>query len=355
MICTSMSRWLLPCVCLLAVCAAPAMAQDQSWKVEGNLQGEPKDTSGFEISEDVSGIACDERAAMPRLCLVADDETQGAQIVIRHEGRLVVGDYIRLSTSQHDGDPLELDAEAVAFEDGHFYVTGSHGRPRHHDNPKKDEESNAKAAATRQIFRITLPASAVDMTTGKLGTAARITPSSLTNILQSQGELASSYDQALEDGGLTIEGLAVRDRRLYVGMRGPVIGTDAVVLSVAASAVFDDAPAQPTLHKLSLQTDAAGQARGVRDIVRFGEGFLVLAGPVQDPPKKTGIRPGDYSIYLWDGKESVTRRTDLPVIKKKTKPEALLPLDSDADRVRVLVMFDGPNNGEPQQFEVKLR
>ena len=352
------SAWvgrLLVGLVLLAACGLPATAQDSTWRVEGKLLGEAEG-AGFEKSEDVSGIACDSAPALPRLCLLVDDETQGAQIVLLKEGELLAGDFIPLTKAQHGGKPLELDAEAVAFDNGAFYVAGSHGRARHESNSAKEAKNDAKAAATRQIFRITLPASAVDMTTGRLIGPPGITPSTaLADILRGQPELSQAYDKALEDNGLTIEGLAVRDQRLYLGMRGPVIGSDAAVLSVAVSAVFDGQPAQPRLYKLALGTDTAGRPRGIRDLAATGAGFLVLAGPVNDPEDDTAIRPGDYAIYLWDGENPPDRRLDLNTYGRKAKPEALLPLDGDAGRVRVLLMFDGPKEGAPRALDVSLR
>lgn len=351
-------RWLPVCLCLLAVPILTAQAKDPppSWKVDGKLRGEADGASDFKKSKDVSGIACDRSSGFPRLCLVADDETQGAQIVILKDGELVAGDFIKLTDAQHDAKPHELDAEGVAFESGSFYVVGSHGRPRHNDDPKEEAASNAKAQATRQIFRVTLDASSVDMKSGKLVSQPAIKPSrDLAGILRGQPDLSSSYDRALEDNGLTIEGIAVRDGRLYVGMRGPVLGTNAAVLSVPLFAVFDGQQAPLRLHKIPLEKDTLGKPRGVRDITRHANGFLVLAGPVNDPPKKRKIQPNDYSIYVWDGESGLKRARDVPAYGKKVKPEALLSLDGDAQRVRVLLLFDGPEEGAPRPLEVKLK
>ena len=63
-------------------------------------------------SPDASGIACDRSSGFPRLCLVADDETQGAQIVILKDEKLVAGDFIKLTNAQHDGKPLESTRKA---------------------------------------------------------------------------------------------------------------------------------------------------------------------------------------------------------------------------------------------------
>ena len=105
---------------------------------------------------------------MPRLCLVVDDETQGAQVVILQQGMLVAGDTIPLIDDAYDGKPLELDAEGVAYADGFFYVTGSHGRARHEDDDTKEARNAAKAAASRKVFRIGISADDVDPATGAL-------------------------------------------------------------------------------------------------------------------------------------------------------------------------------------------
>jgi hypothetical protein len=354
---TFMIGRLFVCVYFLAASLTSAAAQSAlSWKVEGKLRGEPKGASDFKKSKDVSGIACDNATGSPRLCLVVDDETQGAQIVLLTEGELRVGEYIPLTNAQFDDKPLELDAEGVAFDGSHFYVTGSFGRARHESDSKKEAKNNAKAAATRQIFRIALPVSAVDMKTGMLIDKPVITPSStLAGLLQNQPEIAPFYDKALKDNGLTIEGIAVRDQRLYIGMRGPVIGTDAAVLSVATAAVFDGQEGPPTLHKVALGMDRSGKPRGIRDMVSYRSSILVLAGPVNDPPDDTPIGQDDYAIYLWDGDSKADRLYGLKPYGKKTKPEALLPLDGDAEQVRLLMMFDGPDEGEPTPLSILLR
>ena len=89
---------------------------DTPWTVHGKLLGKPKDLAGADSkkSEDVSGIACATTTGFPRICLVADDETQGAQIVVLKDGELIAGDFIRLIDNAHNGKAVELDAEGVA-------------------------------------------------------------------------------------------------------------------------------------------------------------------------------------------------------------------------------------------------
>lgn len=345
------------CVAVLGV--AVAATAKEPWKVDGRLLGEAKTPPEFKKSKDVSGIACDDGVDLPRLCLVVDDETQGAQIVLLKDEELRAGGFIPLTIAQFAGEPLELDAEGVAFDAGYFYVVGSHGRPRHENDPEKEArkkpKNDAKAAASRQVFRIKLPASAVDLQTGELIGEADVTPSSaLAAVLKDQQDLKPFYDKPLDENGMTIEGIAVRDQRLFIGMRGPVLADDAIVVSVAEAAVFNGQASPPTLHRLTLGKDTSDQPRGVRDLVRYRQGFLVLAGPVNDPPDATPVKAGDYTIYFWDGAGRPDRRVDLEVYGRKYKPEALLPLVGDAGRVRVLLMFDGADEGSPTPLEVDL-
>jgi hypothetical protein len=340
---------LLALLCIFTLGPWPARAGDAGvWKVEGKLRGKPDGDGGFKKSHDVSGMACDLGMPRPRLCMVVDDETQGAQIVLLHDGELTVGDYIPLSDAQYDGKPLELDAEGIAFEGGRFYVIGSHGRARHEDNAAREARNNAKAAATRQIFRIDLPVTAVDMASGKLIAQPKITSSTaLTGLLQHLPDIAPWYDRALADNGLTIEGVAVHDKRLYLGLRGPVLGHEAVVVSAVADAVMDGGPADPRVRKLVLGQDKRNAPRGVRDIVHHGSGFLILAGPVNDPDDGA-VADGDYAIYAWDGAQALTPVRDLRSYGNRVKPEALLPLDADTGRPRLLLLFDGPDEGAPR-------
>jgi hypothetical protein len=190
------------CCAMLAIPAsARADASSQpSWKVHEKLLGKPKNAAGtdFKKSEDASGIACASPSGFPRVCLVVDDESQGAQIVIVKDGELIAGDFIRLITDSHAGKLLELDAEGAAFADGAFYVIGSHGRARHEADATEGAKNNAKADATRRVFRIRFNAEAVDLNTGKLTGTPEIKPADLSRFIQAQPELAASFDKPLK-------------------------------------------------------------------------------------------------------------------------------------------------------------
>jgi hypothetical protein len=318
------------------------------WTVEGKLLGKSKAHPDYHHSADVSGIAGAPATAAGRICLLADDETQGAQIVVlAKEGQLVAGDFIRLSYNRHDDEPLELDAEGVAYAGGFFYVTGSHGRPRHRD--ERDHKADARAKATRFVFRIGFDLDAVDAR-GRLSGAVQISGSTrLTEFFAIDARLREAADRPLEENGITIEGMDIRDERIYFGLRSPVFDRKAAILSLPVETLFEKAPGTATLHWVDLN------GRGVRDLAVFDGGFLILAGPSQDPPSGK-VKGGDYKIFSWDGGSGHVAKlshTDL-TFGSMVKPEALLPLQKSGNRLRALMFFDGPEEGGPRSIEIEM-
>jgi hypothetical protein len=352
-------RHVLLATMLAAAFIAPAPVDsawaDSAWPVQNRLQGKIKDGNP-QKADDVSGIAC-APGPLPRLCLVVDDESQGAQVVILRDGLLIAGDFIPLIDDVYDKKPLELDAEGVAYADGFFYVIGSHGRARHEDDADKEAKNAAKAAASRRIFRIALGPDAVDLATGTLKSEPVITPSAaLASILGRDPVIAPSFDRPLGKDGLSIEGVAVRGADLYAGLRGPVLDDgSAVIARMPLAAVFDGAPGAATFFHLGLDKDTQMDPRGIRDLTVFGDGFLLIAGPEQDPPKKHRIAFGDYAIYSWTEGAAPVKRLDLQPTGKADKPEALLVLDADPEKARVLLLFDGPKEGQPMPVDIPLK
>lgn len=326
------------------LCNGNARSQDTApWPVSGKLLGE-----NGEKAEDVSGIACTTETGFPRICLIIDDEVQGAQFVVLKDGAVLAGEFVRLIDDTHEGKMLELDGEGVAYADGHFYVIGSHGHPRDKDqelDPVKDAPMiQASIRASSKVIRIKVDASSVD-NSGKLVAPLEIKVSTeLRSLLSMEPRLQPFLDKRLDQNGLTIEGVAVREGRVFVGMRGPMLGKDeAAIYSVALNSLFDNKSADPQLFSLAL-----GEGRGIRDLVTYDRGFLVLAGPSEESD-------GAYAVYFWDGKDS-RLLAELPkFIGKKgklIKPEALLPLDRNTQGLRVLVLFDGPKEGSPRAISL---
>lgn len=313
---------------IIALLAPPdAGAQDAvSWTVRNKLVGE-----NGRKSKDVSGIACATATGYPRACLVIDDNAQAAQAVTLYADHLEAGAIVPLIEGDYDGKPLELDGEGVAFADGSFYVMGSHGVPRHEDG-KAPDLIKARLAAASQIVRVPFEP---NRTFGTPSSTSR-----LTTAIATQPALKAAMGPALADNGLTIEGIAVRGDRLFAGFRGPTLSGHAAILSVSVKGLFGQGALDPHLFKLPL-----GEGQGVRDIAIDKDRFLVLAGPMADGP-------GRYAIFDWDGATEAGVREVLDLDKgagigRERKAEALLVLDEDTRKTKILLMFDGEKEGAP--------
>lgn len=300
------------------------------------------------LRRSVSGIACARNAAQARVCLVAFDEGMQARFAELEEGRLMpLRGGVRFAVPGK-----ELDAEAAATDGRFFYVTGSHAVKR------GDCSAND---SSRHVLRF--PRDAV---TGLVATAPQggSTPAGdaqsarLPALLAGHALLGDSLaaGRCLGTGALDIEALAVRNGRLYFGLRGPTAAGHAFIVSVDADAFFDGGDA-----RLSVTRVWVGERRGLRDMAVTAQGILLLAGPDDDPRS----HDAGWTLLLWDAQQhgaawaqprllaaldlrGVARRA----CDKETKPEALTVLDESPRRLRVLVLSDGMCDGGALVFDV---
>jgi hypothetical protein len=286
----------------------------------------------IEARTNLSGAACTSKTPPLNSCVIVNDEKKYAQFFSIDGTTLNPGNVIRLVDDGVKGDP---DAEGAAYDNGFFYITGSHGRGRNH--PEKD------STPSYMIFRFP-----VDKVSGQ--PTFEVSEDKVVGVEPSlrlraaiKDKLFFVYDQPLGCNGANIEGIAVKDGRMYLGFRGPSIDGLAFILSVDANAVFTESqPLGQDLKQLKLGVDA-----GIRDLASVEGGVLVLSGPVNDQ----AVTP---SVFLWNEKtEALKKLAELAIPEqlKGHKAETLLVLkDAAGEPWRVLVMFDGPENGGPTEY-----
>ncbi|MET3971505.1 MULTISPECIES: DUF3616 domain-containing protein [Bradyrhizobium] len=304
-----------------------------TWKPASIFKKDSKDEFKKQPRMNLSGAACVPTTPKFTSCLIANDEKKYAQFFSIEGNVLVPRKLIRLSDD--DNDP---DAEGVAYGKGFFYVTGSHGRSRHGDE---------KNRSSYVVFRI-----AVDPQTGAPKTepnAKKVdgveSSSRLRDVIKNDDDVEAYVNEPLAEGGVNIEGIAVRKGRMYFGLRGPSLKRHAFVVSVDADALFTkDDDLEPDTTSLEL-----GKNTGIRDLAVVSDGLLILAGPTREEDVP-------YTVWLWDGSSETAKplaTLDLSKVKEGAKAEILLPLDEDATSIRVLVMFDGVENGGAKSFKIK--
>jgi hypothetical protein len=294
-----------------------------------------------------------------RLLVVADEMTDDGNAVQVFDAdggdfRAAKGGAIVLDAVGSEVE--EMDLEGIAVDGNDVYVLGSHSSKRKKTDPEKKYTKNrtalmepAAAEPTRDVLlRFRLDAS---------GRAPTIERTSLRGFLSTTEPFRSFVATASKENGVDAEGLAFRDKSLYVGFRGPVLrGNFTPILRCRFGL-------PPTDHEI-LFVDLGG--RGVRDLAQVDDGILILAGPVGDGP-------GSYQLYLWDGRDMVPG-TGAPTSAKDTglrllgdlpdptpddgshaKAEGLAIMEEKDKSWEILVVYDGLKNGNATRFKVDKR
>lgn len=257
----------------------------------------------------------------------------------------------------------EIDIEGMDYKKGHFWVVGSHSSKRKKAKSGNPTETIANLQTVeREGNRFVLAKFA--LSDGKLaekGASLRaldkdVAPyeklkassSPITDLLQNDPHLSSFLAIPSKDNGFDIEGLAVSGKRVFLGLRGPVLRGVAIVLEIEVDVATDD----PTVLKLKeLETSVYIKKHfldlkglGVRDLCFLGEDLLVLAGPTMQ-------HDGTISVFRWKnatttGKESFQepeKLFDIPHGEGTNRAEGLTIFSKDADSVSLLVICDSPS------------
>jgi hypothetical protein len=318
-------------LCGAAAAAQPTIAPNgPPWKVKPPFEKSDK------AREAISGAAC--ALTLPPTCLAVNDETKYAQFFAIKGRKIDPSRLIRLMPDKVDGVELgSPDAEGTAYDRGFFYVIGSHGAPR---NP-------GAAVDPSRFFILRFR---VNERTGKprfrfgdeiFDSTSIVKTNGLREVIRSAAGIGPFAEKPLGENGANIEGIAVKDDRMFLGFRAPSVDGRAFVLEVNVGFVFGNDPLRSKVHSLPLGADT-----GIRDlaVLRKGQGLLVLAGPVQST--------GTYSVHAWDGQSTETRSLAvLGGLPSGAKPETLLLLsETSAKQYRVLVLLESIANASPLEY-----
>jgi hypothetical protein len=314
-------------------------------------------------AENVSGIACARpRPDARRTCVVVDDEASFAQRVTLDGDRLLAGSRIPILTRVddpaivgrrpvgldcrvHTDKFTQLDGEGVTFQEtgtdgqGFFYVTGSHGCSRN-----TGEDRPAQFVLARIAY------DAASDTFGPVNLTWR-----LSEALSAAAILRPRFGQPLDnaggDGGLDIEAITVDRDRLLVGFRAPNIGGTAFILPTPLNALFSQdqaiVPEQPV--ELGLR-----DREGIRDLAPMSDGrVLILTGPA---PNQADVPARLLAYDPRSGPPSLIEVAELPApTSSGAKYEGIFVLAMDSGVMSVIVVHDGPPNGNPIRFQFPIR
>jgi len=285
------------------------------------------------------------------LLLLGSDEATGKKSnenyiqLLKHEGKQ---DYSLLSNiliyrgSKSLG--RELDIEGIATEGESLYVIGSHSLARKRLKKKFSYEKNL--ARLGQIKHEPSRSSLYRLSLNASFQVIRREHIQLSSILNNDPVLSHFTGIPGKENGIDIEGIAVKDRQLYIGFRGPVLrGGYVPVLQLPF-----DKPEQ-NYQRLHLKLEG----RGIRDITAVSDGFLVLAGPVGDEALS-------YRLLHWNGKDCIPgkERSDAGKLKLLTeitppvggKAEGVSVISETTTKYNLIVVFDGVKKGAPRHYTI---
>ena len=217
----------------------------------------------------------------------------------------------------------ECDLEGAAKVGDLIFWIGSHGR-------NKDAEERKE----RQVLIATkLTGTGKD---AKLEIAGKVYLKLLDDLTKHPAlapfDLAKASQLApKETGALNIESLAADGDKLWIGFRNPrVKGQEALLVPLlnAAEMINNGDPA-----KLGEPMTFPIGGLGIRDMVAWEQGFLIIAGDFADRFEK-GAKPS--RLYLW--KPGCDPR-DLGINFGNLNPEAIVVL-REGDKVRILILSD---------------
>ncbi|WP_348945106.1 DUF3616 domain-containing protein [Chitinibacter sp. FCG-7] len=276
-----------------------------------------------------------------------------------------LADYLDLP----DAADIEADIEGLDFHGGYLWLVGSHGLKRKAPRAGYSEKKNLERLATvssdgNRCLLARIPVIAVqDGNTLSKHTpeglsAARLRGNTLENDLSKLLKKDRHYGAYLaipgKDNGFDIEGLAVCDERILLGLRGPVLRGWAGLLEIRSREqkgelrLDDIAQSDEKLRKHFL--NLAGL--GIRDLHWSGDDLIILAGP-------TMALDGAIRVFRWPDAAQAMANVDpsasevlwetgpiemlsLPYGAGQDRAEAITALPSGQEQ-QWLVLYDAPS------------
>jgi hypothetical protein len=319
------------------------IAQSLTSRIVKKIQNE---TIGFQgeiiANEDVSAIAI-----FGNYLLIGSDEGNQIQVLKKLSDESTYQVVRNITLPVPAGSKQEADIEGITITNNTVYVVGSHSLNRktiksdltYQENLKRmvkvEDELNRKG-----VYRLEF-----DPNTAQL--SSEIQRESLSNIIKNEKNLERFITIPSKENGIDIEGIAVKEDKLYLGFRSPILRDNYVPVLIVK---FEDLKKEDYYQISYVNLNG----NGIRDLTAVEKGFLILSGSGGD-----GISP--YQLYFWDGKDSIPGTDKEPTTLKLlgeipapegAKAEGMTVMKETDSAYKILVVYDGIANGHPTFFEV---
>jgi hypothetical protein len=302
-------------------------------------------------------VANDESTSLERLSL-ARSRNPGGMTFSSHE-QFPLRDFLRLPQKvKGSKSQPEVDVEGLAYADGYLWLVGSHSLIRR--KPTLDDGTKKARRQLQQVNRMgnryLLARIPVEETNGIPTLVKKVTDdgtkrraaqlrgdncgNDLTETLRRDDHLGSYFGIPGKDNGFDIEGLAVAGKRIFLGLRGPVLRGWAVILELA----LKEGRKKASLLKLKSLGPHGRLYRkhfihlgglGVRDLCVQGSDLVILAGP-------TMSLEGPVHVFRWRG--GADSKEECMVGKKDLDCLLEVPHGPDVGHAEGMTLFS--SNGE---------
>lgn len=321
-------------------------------------------------------VAGDEAAGLMRLTRLAP--VAGETLRFGESRFFPLAEYLDLP----DAADVEADLEGMAYHDGYLWLVGSHGLKRKAPKAGRSITENLKRLATVSHDGNRCLLARIPVIEGRQGSElARKTADGRTAAVLSGNDRESELSARLaddphwgayltipgKDNGFDIEGLAVHDGHLLLGLRGPVLRGWSGLLEVRLKDRDDGLRLGKLGDKVRYRKHFVRLAGlGVRDLVWDGDDLFILAGP-------TMVLDGAIRVFRWDNAAAALASVpeDCPAMLWETGPQEVfsLPHGIGSDRAEAitrlpqtllpgpaswLVLYDAPSPARSPATHVVL-
>jgi hypothetical protein len=303
-------------------------------------------------------LGSDETSSIERLTYNSD-----LQLFTNHK-QFRVKDYIDLPATEEQ----EIDIEGIAYVEPYLWFVGSHSWKRKKPKSDKTDEKNVTRLTklesepnryllgripliNGELYKTFTQEGAETLTAAKLA----ITPRGnlLMDALVNDSHLGSYIGAAIpgKENGFDIEGLAIYENRIYLGMRGPVLRGWAVMLEIEVE------NSSPELSLKSIGFEGKQYKKhfinlnglGIRDLCLDGEDLLVLAGPTMDLDGPVRIYRLENGVHLSENSLSQPQiELDVPYGDGDDHAEGIILFDAINSVHSLLVLYDAPASSRLQ-------
>ncbi|MBE9226611.1 DUF3616 domain-containing protein [Phormidium sp. LEGE 05292] len=320
---------------------------------EAKLAGCRKDLSAMAMTPgEVLWLGCDENTNLERLTKT-DDKTFAAHQTFN------LKDFIDLPNKSDE----EIDIESMDYANNYIWLVGSHSLKRSKPKSKRSDleniqkMQNIKREENRYLLaRIPVKGNNlcksyehpdnpdVQLTAAKLENTKN--GNLLIDALLDDPHLAPFLASQIpsKENGFDIEGLAVYQDKIFLGLRGPVLRGWAIILEISVE------ESSPNTLKLKSLGDKLYKKHfvylsglGIRELAIDGEDLLVLAGPTMDLDGPVRLYRIENGINLPE--ESLLKPSlilDIPFGEGVDHAEGLAFWRNEGNQKLLLVTYDSP-------------